>query len=363
MMKQKTLFAVASGSGGHIIPALVLIQQWKQDNPYGRVIFCTGTKKLDLLLLRDNPDIDKVITFSLTQWNSKKFWKLPLLLLQLVQIFFKSLFITINYRPHTIINTGGILAIPLSYAAKCSSQAIYTYELNVIPGKAVKALLPCSTTIYSPFLATKHHCQFLGKDFSHKCTYAPYPLRFTQKEQTITKEDAVCTINKLIPHSALRLTATKKTLFLLGGSQGSALLNKALLEYLSAPEQAELCKEIQIIHQTGTHTTIDWKRWYQDKNISAFTFSYHNDIATLYAGADLIITRAGAGTLFEIAFFQKPCIVVPLQATTTSHQIDNAKAMLEHYPTLITIIDQNDVQHDPTLLGKTLYKKLYNHQN
>lgn len=360
-MKQKTLFAVASGSGGHIIPALVLIQQWKQDNPDGTVIFCTGTKKLDLQLVHNNPHINKIITFSLAQWNIKKCWKLPVVLLQLIYIFFTALFLTLKHRPFTMINTGGILAIPLAYAAKCSAQALYTYELNVIPGKAVKALLPCSTTIYSPFLTTKHHCRFLGKDFSHKCTFAPYPLRFTEQEKALTKEDAIKAINKHLPSNSIPLTATKKTIFLLGGSQGSALLNKSLFEYLNAPEQAELCNEIQIIHQTGTNTTIDWKKWYQEKNIPAFTFSYHNDIATLYACADLIITRAGAGTLFEIAFFQKPCIVIPLQATTTSHQIDNAKAMLEHYPKLVTIIDQNNVQQNPTILGKTIYKKLYNH--
>ena len=65
----------------------------------------------------------------------------------------------------------------------------------------------------------------------------------------------------------------------------------------------------------------------QTTHIPAVVFDYRDAIAPCYVAADLIISRAGAGMLFEILFFEKPSIIIPLEAKTTSHQLDNAYAM------------------------------------
>jgi UDP-N-acetylglucosamine:LPS N-acetylglucosamine transferase len=94
----------------------------------------------------------------------------------------------------------------------------------------------------------------------------------------------------------------------------------------------------QIIHQTGSRDQTDWHALYKRNNIPAVVFDYRDAIAPCYVAADLIISRAGAGMLFEILFFEKPSIIIPLEATTTSHQIDNAYAMNTEHPTLFTVI-------------------------
>jgi UDP-N-acetylglucosamine--N-acetylmuramyl-(pentapeptide) pyrophosphoryl-undecaprenol N-acetylglucosamine transferase len=79
--------------------------------------------------------------------------------------------------------------------------------------------------------------------------------------------------------------------------------------------------------------------------VCAFT----NDVEPFYVAADLIICRAGAGTLFEIAFFHKKALVIPLEIETTDHQVDNAFAIAQQYPQLFTVLRQGDIQKNPEL--------------
>ena len=142
--------------------------------------------------------------------------------------------------------------------------------------------------------------------------------------------------------------SNKKTVLILGGSQGSLFLNQYMQQWVNDPSFP--ANDIQIIHQTGSIDDTDWNELYASKNITAHVFSYYPDLALMYAAADLIICRAGAGTLFEIKFFNKPCIIIPLMTNTTTHQVDNAHAMASEYPELFHTITQSDVEKDQSLL-------------
>jgi UDP-N-acetylglucosamine--N-acetylmuramyl-(pentapeptide) pyrophosphoryl-undecaprenol N-acetylglucosamine transferase len=111
---------------------------------------------------------------------------------------------------------------------------------------------------------------------------------------------------------------------------------------------------MQFIHQTGSTDETDWKQLYTSKNITAHVFSYNPELALLYTAADIIICRAGAGTLFEINFFNKKCIIIPLKTATTDHQVHNAIAMSADYPDLFEYILQDDIEKNPTLLFSRL---------
>ena len=117
-------------------------------------------------------------------------------------------------------------------------------------------------------------------------------------------------------------------------------------------------QNIQIIHQTGSIDDTDWQQLYASKNIAAHVFSYHPDLALMYAAADLMICRAGAGTLFEIKFFNKPCIIIPLMTNTTTHQVDNAHAMASEYPELFHTVVQSNVEKNPAILHTLILNML-----
>ena len=88
-------------------------------------------------------------------------------------------------------------------------------------------------------------------------------------------------------------------------------------------------------------------------------FAYKEDLAPCYAAADIIICRAGAGSLFETLFFGKPCLTIPLETSSTAHQKDNARALSKQYPELITMLTEQEIKHDNMMLFRVLNKYIY----
>jgi UDP-N-acetylglucosamine--N-acetylmuramyl-(pentapeptide) pyrophosphoryl-undecaprenol N-acetylglucosamine transferase len=357
-MKKKYLFVVAAGSGGHILPALCLAQQWKQENPDGTIVLFTGNGELEKKIVKKHANIQLVFNWGLTKFSRKNAWKLPWLLLQMLMIFFKSCFYSLWYRPEKVITTGGILAIPLCIAAWLTRKPVDVYELNVLPGKAVKALFPFARKLYIAFPQTKAYCHWGKIKFDKKCQETSFPLRFTPKDKDLDKATIISRINVLLQqrHLENKFNASRKTLFILGGSQGSVLLNNLIKGFVL--HQISLKDQMQIIHQTGAFEETGWESWYTNHNLPALTFSYDEHINQFYILADVIVCRAGAGTMFEIAFFGKRCIVIPLVAATTDHQIYNAQAMAEQHPTLFTVLSQEEVAKNPEKFYKILNNSL-----
>jgi len=164
-------------------------------------------------------------------------------------------------------------------AARCLRIPIELFELNVSPGKATKFLAPIARNINICFEQSRQH--FPQK----KCVIKPYPLRFTQKQH-------------MTDYAHFGLDDTKKTVMVLGGSQGSLFLNETIKEWVKRTN----ANDIQIIHQTGTHTQ-QWQEFYKKLDIPAFVFNYYAQLENLYPLTNLVICRAGAGTLFETLFF------------------------------------------------------------
>jgi UDP-N-acetylglucosamine--N-acetylmuramyl-(pentapeptide) pyrophosphoryl-undecaprenol N-acetylglucosamine transferase len=324
----KTLFVVASGSGGHILPALVLAKKW-YEKECGKVIFFTSNNKLDQNILSSNNFIYKTIYLNLSKFPGKRFWLYPKFFYQLFLSFIKSLYYSHKFNPQQTIGTGGYLSIPVCVASKIFKSFIEIYELNVIPGKAVLFLTKIVNKIAIVFKETKNHFK---KNIHNKIVLKEYPLRYTQEDKIFNKQNLINKINK---QEGVSFSLDKKTIFLLGGSQGSMFLNNYLKKWL-VNNQKEL-NNIQIIHQTGNKDKTDWKSFYKNLNIQVIVFSYKQDLKDYYLIADQVLTRAGAGTLFELQFFKKKSIIFPLLTKTTSHQLDNAKIMVKNNKGLFEI--------------------------
>lgn len=352
----KKLFVVAAGSGGHILPALVLAKAWKEAAEHGKVIFVGSGQTLDAKIVASHPFIDKTLALTVDKFSFKKFWLYPKILFQVIKAFIKSIKYVLRYKPEKIISTGGLIALPICLAARMARIPIDLYELNVEPGKAVKVLMPFASTIFITFLQSKAHCKFLGIDFSNKCEYVPYPIRFTEADKKIDKQEIINRINTQLDNKDYLFSEKRKTLFIVGGSQGSVFLNKLIKRFIE--EQSALTNSLQIIHQAGSNQSVNWDEFYAQANIPAYAFSYDDRIKDYYLLADVIVCRAGAGTLFEIEFFEKRCLVIPLVAQTTSHQIDNAEAMAERHPTLFHVLTQDDVAQNFDLFSDAILRLL-----
>ncbi len=339
LTKQKTdhtICCVAGKSGGHIVPCLTLAQQYQQEHANTHVLFFSTDTTLDHTILDTNKTVNAHITFNLD--SPKNMLQYPHALFRVLRSFFTSFYHLYTAQPTVVISTGGLIAVPVCFAAWLLRIPIELYELNAVPGKATLLLARIATTVHICFEKT-------ATLMSYPCTLSPYPVRFTHAEKMMTQHDAQTHVGCPSGH---------KTLLILGGSQGSIFLNTMIKEFI----QAHHTLPIHIIHQTGAADTTDWQQLYNTHGVSALVFAYHNNIALCYSAADLIITRAGAGSLFEIAFFSKPSIVIPLEADTTDHQVDNAYAIQEQLPALFTVIRQQEITDDPTVLHSLIQERL-----
>ena len=339
--KNQVICFVAGKSGGHIIPCLTLAQQHRAKYPDANILFFSTNTPLDKKILSGSTIITKHIPLPLSRFTISQVYRYPLVALQALYSLVVSFFYLYQHKPTKLISTGGIVSIPVCCAAFVLRIPIELYELNAVPGKTIKLLSPLSQTILVVFLGAQKH-------FAHyPCTLTPYPVRYAREDKNIRQDAA---------RSMLNLKQNKKTVLILGGSQGSLFLNNMVRQWLE--QNPVLHDTIQIIHQIGSHDPINWSEWYKKQSINAMVFSYQQDLAYHYIAADLVVCRAGAGTLFEVQFFNKPCIIIPLSAKTTTHQVDNARAMKNQFPNQFYLFLQDTVKHNPDELFATINQLL-----
>lgn|GEM_PF-280470 len=364
--KIKRLLVVAGDSGGHIIPALTLSRQWKKNNIGNNkgeceIIFVTNNRPLDKYILNSAQNITYKKYIFISKFIKSRFWEIPIIFFQVLYACAKSLYYLIKYKPEKIITTGGLVSIPVCLIGWLLRYPVEIHELNVIPGKAIKFLFPFSNKIFIVFSRTKDYCRVFGRDFSHKCVKEDYPVRFSANAPERIKSDKAGLTAGFVTGQEDTYTGRqvwmshdkdRKTLFILGGSQGSEFLNNIFKDFLLSNKG--VLNKIQVIHQIGNRDITLWENFYKGLNIPAYVFSYNEKIDELYSRSDLIICRAGAGTLFETLFFKKKCLAIPLVAKTTSHQVENALEMSKEHPELFTVLDQESIKKDITVFDKAL---------
>ena len=334
--QHRTICCVAGKSGGHIIPCLTLAQQDQTTHGTSRILFFSSNTPLDKKILADNKAVNWHIMLPLSTRSGSSLTTL----MHAFSSFFSSFFYLCKHRPEKIITTGGIVALPTCCAGFLLRIPITLYSLDAVPGKAIQALAPFATDIVVTFSSSQ-------KYFPHNtCIVEPYPIKYQYTDKITDTRTA---------RAQLGLSPDKKTVVALGGSQGSAFINECMKQWVADPS---FCRDTtQIIHQTGSDDIASWIDMYRTQDVTAHVVGYAPDLALIYAAADLIICRAGAGTLFEVKFFNKKCIIIPLATDTTTHQIDNAQAMSTEYPELFQMISQDDAEKNMSLLFQSLQSK------
>ena len=327
-MNKQVICGVAARSGGHLIPCITLIKNQVKDSNNPTVLFFTTHTKLDSMIKSQFPWITHNISLHLDNIPYKKPWLLPLFILQFIKSFLTALFYFIKMRPEKIITTGGYLSIPVCLAGRFLFIPIELFELNAIPGRASKVIAYMTHSISICFSSASQY-------FSKKTSLKPYPLQFSKE---------------IIKDNNTKKNNTKKRILILGGSQGSSFLNTQLYRTITlfAPYIEN------ITHQAGNNTISELESFYTTIGIKFTVFSYKQNLSSYYQEADIIICRSGAGTLFEVLFFNKRCITIPLETASTSHQLNNALEIQKQSPKLFTVIRQKDLLQDETILFNTL---------
>ncbi len=299
--KYRYLFA-GGGTGGHLYPAIAIAQKIKELQPNSEILFIGTKTKIEAKVVPQMGFRFKTIWISgfSRQLNITNL----LFPLKLFVAMFQSLMINIKYKPQVAIGTGGYVAGPAIWGATFMGAKGVLLEQNSYPGVTNRLLEKRVRKIFLSFEESKKHF----RDES-KLEVAGNPIRID-----------IALSDKNDSKKQYGLDSSKKTLVIIGGSLGAQSINEAIKNNLD-----ELLKlDIQILWQTGER--------YYDKFISSESenvkvVKYFEKIATAYSVADLIIARAGATTIAEVAHLGLPVIFVPSTNVAENHQFKNAEVL------------------------------------
>jgi UDP-N-acetylglucosamine--N-acetylmuramyl-(pentapeptide) pyrophosphoryl-undecaprenol N-acetylglucosamine transferase len=310
-MKTRNIIIASSGTAGHIYPGIVLAEEFKK-NEYNPILFISNNAVS--VEISKNSGFERVL-FNISGMPRKISFSFIPFLFKISFSFFKALKQIINTKPLAVIGMGGYIAVPVILAAKILNKRTFIHEQNVLPGKANILLNKITNKTFISF-------QISEKYFKNKNTiFSGYPIR--KNLLSLSKEKAL---------QEFKFSDKILTILIFGGSIGSAKLNEVACETFSD-------SKFQILHITGlkNHTKVLEKI---KDNPTYKVFEYMHNINIAYSASDIVVCRAGAGTIFELKALNKPTILVPYPYATGNHQSWNAKEMEKHGKAMV-IEDKN----------------------
>lgn len=314
----KILFT-GGGSGGHIFPIIALAREIRRIFTGKKLQFFYVGPKDDfgeILLSQEGIKVKTILAGKIRRYlNWQSFlqnigdvlFKVPA---GIFQAFFQIFFLA----PDLILAKGGFGSLPGTMAGWLFGIPIFLHESDVAPGLANKFLSRLARKIFVSFPKTEY---FSPK----KMILTGNPIR--KEILDGSKEEAL---------KLFKIIGAKPIILILGGSQGAQRINDVILEILP-----KLINDFEIIHQCGENNFKEVRAEARAMIASEQGKYYHPqpflneiDLKQAYALADFIISRAGSGSIFEIAVLGKPSILVPLPESAQNHQVKNAYAFAEN---------------------------------
>jgi len=292
------------GTGGHIIPAIAIAQQLR-DNFGAEAIFIGTERGIETRLVPQAGFQLRLIEVG--QLNRVSLATRIRTLTALPRAIAAAWSIMTEFRPAVVVGVGGYASGPAMLAAALRGTASLIFEPNVVPGFANRMVAPMANAAAVHFEQT---CRWF-----QNCEVTGVPVRREFFD---------------VPR---RASASAPTLLLFGGSQGSHALNQALVESLSA--LAGRVPGIHIVHQTGEREYGQIQAEYLKVSVRADVSPFITDMASAFACADLIVCRSGASTVAEIAAAGKAAIFVPLPTAADDHQRRNAETLTQRNAALM----------------------------
>lgn len=310
MRRSRSLvFAVFAGpSGGHLFPALSFSECLKSKHPEARIFFITSHKGKALTEGFPSGIFEEIIFIENFPSSPGISLRTFAFLLKLARAFTESFRCLSRIKPDMSIGFGSYVSFPGLILSSWKKIPTLIHEQNQVPGKANVWLAGHVDAVAISFKNTFQR-QNRGRLF-----FTGLPIRKTLVD-VAQNRNTTGFFETLDGGRKLRI-------LVVGGSQGAKFLNQIVLKAFShlSPEEKE---EFAVTHITGKTDFDAVSAAYLAGNVEARVFPFFEKMETLYAESDLAICRAGANTLFELALFQVPAIVVPYPHAG-GHQLENA---------------------------------------
>ena len=288
---KKNFLITTGGSGGHVIPAIILYKHLSKEAN----VFISSDKRGLRYLDQDIYQLKIINTPKLSN-----IFFLPINSLIILFLTLKSIFLLKSSKIEKVISTGGYMSLPIILASKILKLDIYLIEPNHVLGRANKFFL-----------------NFCKKIFCYSNQIKNFPKKFKEK---------IIMINPLVKKEVYNLNSQVKTkdkfnLLIVGGSQGANIFDNNLKNSI-----VNISKKIPIkVNQQTSKKNISYlKEFYSKNDIENWIFSFEKNFVEIVHKADLCITRAGASTLAELSVLNIPFVAVPLPTSKDNHQYENA---------------------------------------
>ena len=297
----RPIMILAGGTGGHVYPALAVAKALQQES---REIVWLGTHRG--IEARVVPAAGIAMEWvAISGLRGKGALTLLLAPLRLAVALSQSLYVMFKHRPAAVLGMGGFVSGPGGLAAWLTRRPLIIHEQNAVAGLTNRLLARLARVVLQAFpgsFISKVNAETVGN-----------PVR-----------SDIAAIEE--PESRLNGRSGPLRLLVLGGSQGALALNKsvpAALQKLS-PSERPLVR-----HQTGPGTIDAAREAYARHEVDAELLAYIEDMASVYAWADLVVCRAGALTVAEIAAAGIPAVFVPFPLAVDDHQTANAMPLVD----------------------------------
>lgn len=294
----KKIVFTGGGTAGHIIPNIAIIEELKNYK-----IYYLGSSGMEKEILKSYPNITfiEIPVVKLIRKLSLKNLSLPFKLISSIN---KTKKILQTIKPDLIFSKGGFVSIPPCIAGNQLSIPVITHESDLTIGLANKIIARKAKHLCCSFKTT-------AENYQKNAIFTGSPIR-----------KKILSGNKDIVIKRHNIKTNKPIILITGGSLGAMTINRTIWNNID-----KLSKHYTIIHIVGKNNIN------KDINvIDYYQIEFAQDIENYFSLADIVISRAGSNTIFELLSIHKPMILVPLPKTSHSRgdQIDNAKYFLEN---------------------------------
>lgn len=307
MPKISKILISGGGTGGHVFPAIAIADAFQRVLPDAKILFVGARDKLEMqkVPLAGYP----IKGLWISGFHRKLTARNIAFPIKLLVSLLHSFWIVLKFQPDFAIGVGGFASGPVLAVCSWLRIPIFLQEQNAYPGITNRLLKNKAKKI---FVAYRQMESFFPKD---KIVLSGNPVRAVFRESLPTKEEA---------RKFFKIEGNKKIVLVIGGSLGAASINKAIAEGISGNA---LTEEVYWLWQVGSQYYSEYQKnnTLNLENVSILPFIDRMEMA--YAAADLVVGRAGALTIAELAWVNQPCILVPSPNVAADHQTANAKAM------------------------------------
>lgn len=297
-MKEKVALIMAGGTGGHIFPGLAVAQALREQG--WRVHWLGAPNSMEARLVP--PQGFPLETIDFGGVRGKGLMTLALLPLRLLKAFWQALSVVRRVKPDVLVGFGGYITFPGGMMGVLAGKKLVLHEQNSVAGAANKVLASVADRVFEAFPKALANAQWVGN-----------PLREAFLRQ---------------PDPAVRFAARTGPLKVLvvGGSLGAKALNDIVPQALALISENE---RPTVVHQSGAKQIEALRANYEAAGVQAQLTPFIDDTAQAFAEADVVICRAGASTVTEIAAVGAAAIYVPFPHAVDDHQTANARFLVD----------------------------------